>query len=731
MDQINKTDTTVGRKRILLVEDEVLIAMAEAETLERLGYTVETAASGDRAIAEATTHDYDLILMDIDLGVGRTSGTEAAQKILADREIPIVFLTSHMEEEVVAQVRGITGYGYVLKSSGDFVLAQSIETAFELFAAKRMLQIENDNRREAEARLKERNTFIETILDNLPIGLAVNAIDDGTASYINEQFETIYGWPREKMVDIPTFFKRVYPDEKYRTELFDRIMSDIASGDPARMRWNGVRITRESGETAMVDAINIPIYDQGFMISTVIDVTEHYITLKALAESEARYRAVTQKLPNGLIALFDRELRFVTAGGSALETGPLTEEMLVGHQLREIYPAEIADRDEPSLRAALAGDTIDQVVEHDGHYYRVITAPIRDGREIKHGLVLTQDITATKVAEREYERVLEQLDLAIETAELGLWKVNAETGDLDWNSRLLEIFGVSREDFDGAFDTLREMVHPDDVENMDREIRAIRDGRRVKSFVFRIVRPDGAVRHISASGTPIDREGSSQTYLGFAVDITESVERERQLAEALNRLEAAIRESNHRIKNNLLAVKSLVDLGDRAGRGTESIKEQINSIIAVHDLLGQTDHVGRVGVQSLLDKTSQPHLTSIAKSGGTLEVKSIEIEVDSKTAIPIALIVNELITNAIRHGVRPRANDFVHVSLSAADDGVIIVVENSGNPLPAGFPDTRSDSLGWTLVRALAEQVDATITVGRAPHTTIAVAIPARSLQAS
>jgi CheY-like chemotaxis protein len=72
--------------------------------------------------------------MDIDLGSG-IDGTEAAQIILEHKNLPIVFLTSHREKEVVEKVKGISRYGYVLKNSGEFVLVEAVTMAFELFEA--------------------------------------------------------------------------------------------------------------------------------------------------------------------------------------------------------------------------------------------------------------------------------------------------------------------------------------------------------------------------------------------------------------------------------------------------------------------------------------------------------------------------------------------------------------------------------------------------------------------
>ncbi len=121
-----------NRKTLLLVEHDSIMAFAHSSLLFENGYNVTIASSGEIAIAKIQEASIDLILMDIDLGPG-IDGTETARKILLSKEIPIVFLTSHSEKEVVEKVRDITRYGYVIKNSGKFVLLSSIEMAFELF----------------------------------------------------------------------------------------------------------------------------------------------------------------------------------------------------------------------------------------------------------------------------------------------------------------------------------------------------------------------------------------------------------------------------------------------------------------------------------------------------------------------------------------------------------------------------------------------------------------------
>jgi CheY-like chemotaxis protein len=126
-----------AEKTLLLVEDEAIIAMVEAQMLESFGYRVVTALSGEEAVEQVMENGaISLVLMDIDLGSGM-DGAEAAQRILDVRNLPIIFLTSHSERAMVEKVQGITRFGYVIKSTGDFVLRSTIEMAYELFEKQR------------------------------------------------------------------------------------------------------------------------------------------------------------------------------------------------------------------------------------------------------------------------------------------------------------------------------------------------------------------------------------------------------------------------------------------------------------------------------------------------------------------------------------------------------------------------------------------------------------------
>jgi PAS domain S-box-containing protein len=128
------------QKTILLVEDDAATTILNTDLLNSFGYDVIPAKSGEEAVQIATGNDkIDLILMDINLGFG-IDGTEAAKQILGKRNLPIVFLSSHMDKEYVERAKKIASYGYVIKNSGDFVLQSSIEMAFNLFKAEEAIR---------------------------------------------------------------------------------------------------------------------------------------------------------------------------------------------------------------------------------------------------------------------------------------------------------------------------------------------------------------------------------------------------------------------------------------------------------------------------------------------------------------------------------------------------------------------------------------------------------------
>ncbi|MFP4563191.1 MAG: sensor histidine kinase [Spirochaetia bacterium] len=197
-------EETVTTKRILLVEDEFILASNEAEKLKKYNFDVVTANTPDEAFESLEREEFDLILMDIDLGEGVMDGADTAARILERKELPIVFFTGHAEKEMVDRVKDVARYGYVLKNSGEFVLVESITTAFELFETQR------------NCRRKEEN--FRGLVESAGLGIIV--LQDEEVKYANPSAAEITGYSRAEIrrCDPARMIELIYPEDRERLE---------------------------------------------------------------------------------------------------------------------------------------------------------------------------------------------------------------------------------------------------------------------------------------------------------------------------------------------------------------------------------------------------------------------------------------------------------------------------------------------------------------------------------
>lgn len=126
--------------KILLVEDDELLSIVNKDSLMSCGYIVLTAKTPVEATSIILANDFiDLILMDIDLG-GEIDGIELAKSIFTKKDIPIIFLSSHSEKEILQKAESVSSYGYLPKNANVHILCISIKMALNLYKAKNELK---------------------------------------------------------------------------------------------------------------------------------------------------------------------------------------------------------------------------------------------------------------------------------------------------------------------------------------------------------------------------------------------------------------------------------------------------------------------------------------------------------------------------------------------------------------------------------------------------------------
>lgn len=277
-------------KNILLVEDEFLIAMTEKMQLEKYGYAVKTVNSGEQAIEAVTTSsDIDLILMDINLGDG-IDGTETAAIILKDHDIPIVFVSSHSEREIVEKTEKITSYGYVVKNSSITVLDASIKMAFKLFDAKMVSQ-------KKEALIYEHEEKYRLLHQYAGVGIGYYSLDGIVLSFNQLAAKHLGGVP-EDFIGKSIFDIFPKPDAD---GYFNRIHRAASSENPDVYEDvvplpNG-NMYFLSTFTKIVDS------DQNLLGIQIIsqDITERKNNEDIIIKNEKRYKGLLENLDVGIV----------------------------------------------------------------------------------------------------------------------------------------------------------------------------------------------------------------------------------------------------------------------------------------------------------------------------------------------------------------------------------------------------------------------------------------------
>jgi two-component sensor histidine kinase len=218
---------------------------------------------------------------------------------------------------------------------------------------------------------------------------------------------------------------------------------------------------------------------------------------------------------------------------------------------------------------------------------------------------------------------------------------------------------------------------------------------------------------------PIALRGVPHELAGIA-DITERVTAQDQLVRSLRDKETLLQEIHHRVKNNLQIISSLLQLQSDEMPSEEARKVILESVFRVRSMA--LIHQQLYGVESLAHVDFGEYARTLGRSLGAtlapharLEVSATPVELTVDVAVPLGLILNELLTNAFKYGIAGpggpdrvrRTGDDCDVRVEVFADGseVRMAVTDSGDGLPANVDAAKASSLGLTLIRALARQL--------------------------
>jgi PAS domain S-box-containing protein len=838
-------------KTILLVEDEALIAMSEKLILERYGYKVMVASSGEKAVEAAISlQDIDLVLMDINLGSGM-DGTQAAVKILEQRDLPLAFLSSHAEREVVEKTEGITSYGYILKNSGETVLIASVKMAFRLFEAKL-----NGKAKEEKLRISAR--FFNHAIDMLCV-----AGFDGFFKVLNPSWERTLGWSTRELLEKP-WIDFVHPDDKDST---GDIRSTLIDGREVYQFEN--RYVCKNGDVKWLSWNSFPYPEDGIMFGVARDITDKKQMEEALRTSEKTFKALFEKGPIGVAyhkMIFDEagkpvNYRFLDANQSYQRltgvdpTGKLVTEAFpgiekdpfdwigtfgrvardgeeirfqqhleandrwydcVGYQykpdhfvaafleiteqkkaerelfaqkehlrvtLRSIGDAviatdmegkvdflnEVAERltgwaqatakgrpltevfriinaftrkkCENPVEKALREGTVVGLANHtvlvaaNGTEYQIAdsAAPIRDSSGVIIGVVLVfRDVSDEYLLDAALRSSESELKKAQEVARLGNWIWHIQDNRLEWSDQMFAIFGLDRESFSGDLtQVISGFIHPDDRSKVQNSNSSVVTAGKPIPLEYRIIRPDGEVRHVwaEAGELVVDDDGKPTLLRGIVQDITYKKESEERIGALLREKELLLKETHHRVKNNMSLIHGLLTLQAEKGDGGEprsilnAAAGRVRSMMLLYDRLYRNEKFTELNAKAFL----VPLITDIMQlfpeaSQVCVDEKIDDMILDAKKISTLGIILNELITNSMKYAFVGRKSGIIGIEATRTGPEVHISYRDDGVGIPVTIGFDNSTGFGMQLINLLVQQLDGSIQLDRSSGTSFEIA---------
>jgi len=490
-----------------------------------------------------------------------------------------------------------------------------------------------------------------------------------------------------------------------------------------------VLLRTDSGEGQRFLVSGHPIRNPDRTIAGAVAVF-HDITVMRTSEekSEERFRRVVESAPNAMVMINAKGLiEMINAQAERVFGYSRTE--LLGQPVEVLVPERFRGH-HPELRQFFFGDPRSRPMGAGRELYglrkngkefpvEIGLNPIEteDGAMVLSSIV---DISARKRLEEHFRRV-------VESAPSAMVMINA-SGRIEMvNTQAERVFGYSRTELLGQ---MVEMLVPARFRDQhpglrnsffgDPHSRPMGAGRDLFGL-----RKDGSEFPVEIGLNPIETEEGTMV-LSAIVDISDRKQREERIQAALKEKDILLSEIHHRVKNNLQVIHSLLDLqsskvqDETALQLLKESQNRIRSMALIHQALYESKDFVGVDFGSFLD-TLVPSLVSsysVAPGRITLLINAAEVSLPISTAIPCGLIVNELISNALKHAFPNRREGQIKIDLAREPGNkVVLSVSDDGVGISSELDLANATTLGLQLVTLLADQLSAEISMQRSNPT--------------
>jgi PAS domain S-box-containing protein len=562
---------------------------------------------------------------------------------------------------------------------------------------------------------QETTNILESITD------AFFAVDgDWRFTYVNSQAEQLLHQTRDELLGQTMW--NVYPQaigttfaHEYHRAMADKVTVHLDEFCVPLNTWYEVHIYPAKN--------GLSIYFR--------DLSERKQAETELYQREQTFRALAENAPD-IIARVDRHLRYLYVNAAVERITGLSPQECTGKTTQALGMPEALYTlwDENLQQVFITGQ--ERIIEFDfitlngtRRYYQTRLVPefAKDG-SVASVLTIDRDVTDFKQTEEALRESEALLRTVITNTPIVLYALDSEGRFTLSEGKGLEAHGLQPGEVVGQSVFELHRNQPYILEYLRRVLTGAQE-----TWLGEL---NGVVYENQAS--PLrDETGQVIGLIGVATDITERKRAEEQLKASLQEKEALLKEVHHRVKNNLQVISSLLDLQSQRIKDTialeafQASQNRIKSIAIIHEKLYQSDNLAKVNLAEYIHTLTNYLLQTypINPDNITFQLKVDDIFLNLDTIIPCGLIINELISNALKHGFPGNTRGTIWIEVNSVSveppeentHQVTLVIGNDGIKLEDPTNFYRAKSLGFQLVHILVKQLNGQIEIDQSRGT--------------
>ena len=557
-------------------------------------------------------------------------------------------------------------------------------------------------------------------------GILILDADTGQIVEVNPFLINMLGFSREQFLGKKIWEIGLFKDIVANKDNFGELQRK------EYIRYEDMPLETADGRKIAVEFISnvYTVNNKKVIQCNIRDSTDRKLAEEAKIASEMRYRRLFETAQDGILILDADTGQIVEVNPFLINMLGFSREQFLGKKLWEIglFKDIVASK-----------DNFGELQRQEYIRYEDLPLETADGRHIAVEFISNvymvnnkkviqcniRDNTDRKLAEEALRRKNEELD-GYFTNTLDLLCIADADGHFRRLNREWELaLGYSPAELEGK--RFLDFVHPDDMAASRSAMAELNADKKALQFTNRYRHRDGSYRWIEWRLFP-----AGDLFYASARDVTERKKMTDLVEASLAEKETLLREIHHRVKNNLQIISSLLNLQIRKiddPRTIEVLKDgqaRVQSMALVHEHLYKGKDFSRIDMKNYIHSLEMQLSQSYGNPSESIrfELNVPDIYVDINTAIPLGLIINELITNSLKYAFKGRKDG--NLSITASEDArfLTLTVEDNGTGMPEGITLENQTSLGLRLVKTLTGQLHGTVAIDRTGGTKFVFVLP-------